>query len=184
MHKPVITTGPVQSNVILLGQAPGVKEPELQRPFAWTAGKTLFSWFQQSSGLIEKDFRESIYIASVCRCYPGKNPKGGGDRVPDKAEIANCSVWLEAEFSILQPTLVIAVGKLAIQQFLTFNKLVDVIGNSFECDRAGQKFTLIPLPHPSGLSTWYRTEPGKTLLAKALSLINDHESFQNLKTKE
>lgn len=176
MHKPVVSCGPVVSKVMLVGQAPGIKEPVLQRPFAWTAGKTLFGWFEEYTGLDEDKFRRSVYMTAVCRCYPGKNPKGG-DRVPNQQEIDNCSTWLEGDFRILQPELVIAVGKLAIQQFLTFNKLTEVVGQTFRCERAGQSFDLIPLPHPSGLSTWPRMEPGKTLLRKALQLVSQHEAF-------
>ena len=93
MHKPVVSGGPVVSSVILVGQAPGDREPLLKRPFAWTAGKTLFRWFEQSAGISEANFRSSIYMAAVCRCFPGKRPEGG-DRVPSDEEIRNCSHWL------------------------------------------------------------------------------------------
>src|SRR5690349_5590040 len=71
MNRPAVSGGPVLSKVLLVGQAPGDKEPVLGRPFAWTAGKTLFKWFQESCGLSEADFRSSIYMAAVCRCFPG-----------------------------------------------------------------------------------------------------------------
>lgn len=179
MHKPVVSCGPVVSRVMLVGQAPGVKEPELQRPFAWTAGKTLFGWFEESTGLKEAEFRQRVYMTAVCRCYPGKNPKGG-DRVPNQQEIDNCSSWLNGDFSILKPRLVIAVGKLAIQQFIHFDKLVEVVGRSFPCMREGQDFDVIPLPHPSGLSTWPRMEPGRTLLQEALQMIAEHPAMRDL----
>src|SRR6516162_2600136 len=108
MHKPVVSGGPVVSRVMLVGQAPGDKEPVLGRPFAWTAGKQLFKWFAPL-GLDEEQFRARVYMAAVCRCFPGKNPKGG-DRVPSDEEIANCRPWLEKEVEILRPELVIPVG--------------------------------------------------------------------------
>ncbi len=117
MHKPVVVGRPVTSKVLLVGQAPGVKEPVLGRPFAWTAGKTLFKWLDSALGWNEDTVRERIYFAAVCRCFPGKNPKGG-DRVHDEQEITNCSQWLRREFTLLEPTLVLPVGKLAIRQFL------------------------------------------------------------------
>lgn len=178
MHQPVVSCGPVVSKVILIGQAPGVKEPVLQRPFAWTAGKTLFGWFQEYTGLDEAQFRGCVYMTAVCRCYPGKNPKGG-DRVPNQTEINNCKVWLDADFKLLQPELVIAVGKLAIQQFMSFDKLVEVVGQTFKIERDGFKFDVIPLPHPSGVSTWPRMEPGKSLLQHALRQISEHRAFPN-----
>ena len=53
MQRPVVSGGPVVSKVLLVGQAPGDKEPTLGRPFAWTAGKTLFRWFEERCGLDE-----------------------------------------------------------------------------------------------------------------------------------
>ena len=47
MLPPPVSGGPVLSKVMLVGQAPGVREPVLGKPFAWTAGRTLFGWFEQ-----------------------------------------------------------------------------------------------------------------------------------------
>jgi uracil-DNA glycosylase len=179
MHKPVVSGGPVVSKVMLVGQAPGDKEPILGRPFAWTAGKTLFGWFEETAGLHEAAFRSSIYMAAVCRCFPGKKATGG-DRVPSAVEVSNCSAWLECEIDILKPELVIPVGKLAIDQFLALPRLDQIIGRQFRVSYSGQLFDLIPLPHPSGASPWHRVEPGKSLLRRALSLIKGHPAFQKL----
>src|SRR5271154_5241934 len=72
MLKPVVVGRPVASRIILVGQAPGAKEPVLGRPFAWTAGKTLFKWFAAGLGWNEEEVRNRIYFAAVCRCFPGK----------------------------------------------------------------------------------------------------------------
>jgi uracil-DNA glycosylase len=176
MHKPVVSGGAVVSRVMLVGQAPGVKEPQFGRPFAWTAGRTMFGWFEKHCGWSESDFRAAIYMAAVCRCFPGKT-KAGGDRVPDAIEIKNCAHWLEEEIAILQPELVIPVGKLAILQFMEFDKLTDVIGEKFEAEFQGHPFDLIPLPHPSGASPWHRMEPGVSLLGNAMRLIRNHPAF-------
>ena len=176
MHRPPVSGGPVVSKVLLVGQAPGDREPKLGRPFAWTAGKTMFRWFEKDCGLDEAAFRSSIYMAAVCRCFPGKKPKGG-DRVPDREEIANCASWLEAEFRILQPELVIPVGKLAIEQFVPCRSLSEVIGKQMRIEFAGQQTDLIPLPHPSGASPWPRVEPGRSLLRTAIRLISRHPAL-------
>jgi uracil-DNA glycosylase len=177
MHKPVVSGGPVLSKVMLVGQAPGDKEPVLGRPFAWTAGKTLFRWFEETCGLTEAQFRSAIYMAAVCRCFPGKKPSGG-DRIPSKEEIANCSGWLKREFEILEPELVMAVGKLAIGEFLPQPRLDQVVGRQFRIRSNGRTFDLVPLPHPSGASPWHRIEPGKTFLARALELIKGHAAMR------
>jgi uracil-DNA glycosylase len=176
MHKPVVSGGPVLSKVLLVGQAPGDKEPIMGRPFAWTAGKTLFKWFDESTGLTEAQFRNGIYMAAVCRCFPGKK-ETGGDRVPSRDEIANCNSWFQKEIAILQPELVIPVGKLAIEQFLADGRLDQCIGKQFHVRYRTHSFDLIPLPHPSGASPWHRMEPGKTLLGRALNLIARHPAF-------
>jgi uracil-DNA glycosylase len=182
MHKPVVSGGPVLSKVLLVGQAPGDKEPIMGRPFAWTAGKTLFKWFEQAAGLSEVEFRNSIYMAAVCRCFPGKK-ETGGDRVPSKEEIANCANWLEKEIALLEPELVIPVGKLAIEQFLPNGRLDQVVGKLFNVRDGKHHFDLLPLPHPSGASPWHRMEPGKTLLNEALHLFRAHPAGLSLRER-
>ncbi|MGC4071917.1 MAG: uracil-DNA glycosylase family protein [Nibricoccus sp.] len=179
MVPPPVAGNPVNSGVMLVGQAPGDKEPKLGRPFAWTAGKTLFGWFNAALGWREEQARERIYFAAVCRCFPGKNPRGG-DRVPAPDEIENCAHWMRREFALIEPKLVIPVGKLAIAQFLPDAPLAEVVGRRFAIERDGRSFDLIPLPHPSGASTWHRMEPGKTLLQKSLGLIAEHAAVRAL----
>lgn len=172
----VVVGPPVLSKVMLLGQAPGPREANFGKPFAWTAGKTLFTWFQRI-GIGEEDFRKFVFISAVCRCFPGKAP-GGGDRVPSKTEIQNCSRWVSREIEILRPELIIPVGRLAIEQFLSFEKLNDIIGQKFP-DPLRSGTEIIPLPHPSGVSSWFKTQPGIGLLENALNLIANHTAFKN-----
>jgi uracil-DNA glycosylase len=186
MIGPVVTGLPVVSPVMLIGQAPGAREGPAGKPFAWTAGKTMFSWFGSlgSAGLTEDQFRERVYMAAVCRCFPGK-AKGGGDRVPSAEEIERCGRHLAREALLLRPRLVIPVGKLAIAQVLPeVAALADVIGAPRRGELAGVAFDVIALPHPSGASTWHRMEPGKTLLARALREIARHEAWQAVVTAD
>jgi uracil-DNA glycosylase len=179
MVGPPVACAPVLSTVMFLGQAPGPHEASIGRPFAWTAGKTLFGWLA-TIGLTEAEVRARTYFAAVCRCFPGKS-SGGGDRVPDAGEIARCAPFIAAELRLLRPELVIPVGKLAIAQVLpAARQLVDVIGTQHRVRYHGRDVDLIPLPHPSGASTWHRMEPGKTLLCAALARIAAHPSWQAL----
>lgn len=181
MQPPPVAGRAVYSQVMLVGQAPGVKEPIMQKPFAWTAGKTLFKWFRDACEIDEETFRSRVYMAAVCRYFPGKKPTGkGGDRVPNATEIETCSQWLRAEFDLLEPELVIPVGKLAIAQFMTYRSMDAHIGQLFHCTYSGHAFDVIPLPHPSSASPWPRVEPGKTLLHKALGLIVAHPAMQGI----
>jgi uracil-DNA glycosylase len=178
MTGPPVTGNPVVSPVMLIGQAPGPKEIEVHKPFAWTAGKTLFGWFSLI-GLEENEFRSRVYMAAVCRCFPGKSPRGG-DRPPSREEVANCGQWLQHEFRLLRPKLVLPVGKLAIQQLLPVKKLDEVIGRQHAVSVEDFTTDVIPLPHPSGASTWHRMEPGKSLLQQALALVRAHPSWREV----
>ncbi len=178
MIRPVVHGPAVVSRVLLVGQAPGPREGSFGRPFAWTAGKTMFGWFEGALGIGEEALRERVYIAAVARCFPGK-AKGGGDRKPDPAEISRCRGFLEREVAILQPDLVLPIGALAIEQITGHKgKLVDIVGTLRRCRYHGREVDVIALPHPSGASTWHRTAPGKPLLEAALTLLARHPAMQ------
>jgi uracil-DNA glycosylase len=164
----------VASRIFLLGQAPGPHEARLGRPFAWTAGKTLFSWLERATGASEEEVRARIYISAVVRCFPGKT-SGGGDRVPTAAE---CELWrdfIAREIDILRPRLLLPVGRLAIQEVLGHTEpIAAVVGRALRTQFHGVEMDAIPLPHPSGASTWFKLEPGRALLARALRLVAAH----------
>jgi uracil-DNA glycosylase len=181
MIGPVVHGPPVASRVLLVGQAPGPREGSFGKPFAWTAGRTLFRWFEEATGLAEEQFRARIYMAAVARCFPGKS-SGGGDRRPDAGEVDRCRRFLEAEVRILRPELVIPVGTLAIDEVLgKGNKLAEVIGTKARVTYHGVAMDAICLPHPSGASPWHKIEPGKTLLARAMQLVARHPAMQEVR---
>jgi uracil-DNA glycosylase len=179
MQSTPVSGGAVVSDVMIIGQAPGPRERTLKRPFAHTAGKTLFHWFEQFCRLNEASVRSNIYFAAVCRCFPGKN-SSGTDRVPAPDEVLSCSSWMDNEIQILRPRLIIPVGRLAIMQFMDCAKLEEVIGRKFRVTRAGCRFDLIPLPHPSGASPWHKISPGLRLTERALKLIGRHPAIESL----
>jgi uracil-DNA glycosylase len=178
MIGPVVHGGPVASRVLLLGQAPGPREGSFGKPFAWTAGRTMFGWFERALGIDEERFRGAVYMAAVARCFPGK-ASGGGDRRPDNDEVARCETWLSREVAILEPELVLAVGTLAIERVLgSKSPLADIVGTTRRATWHGREVDVIPLPHPSGASPWHRIEPGKTLLDKALKRLARHPAMR------
>jgi uracil-DNA glycosylase len=177
MIGPVVHGPAVASRVMLVGQAPGPREGAFGRPFAWTAGRTMFGWFERTMGVDEETFRARIYMAAVARCFPGKAP-GGGDRRPDAEEAARCETWLARESAILEPDLVIAVGTLAIERVLGEKApLADIVGSTRRCRWHGREVDVVALPHPSGASPWHRIEPGKTLLDRALRRLAAHPTM-------
>ena len=160
---------------MLVGQAPGQVEKTDQRPFAGRAGKTLFKWLAQA-GLGEMEAREQIYIAAITRCYPGPSASGRGDRVPSQDEQDLCSHWLDAELALIRPVVVIPVGRLAIDRFLGKAPLDRLIGREHVRELNGREVSVIPLPHPSGASSWIHGAGHSILLADALSLLRGHFS--------
>lgn len=170
---------PVDTRILLLGQAPGLHEGPLGRPFAYTAGKTLFKWLHEAIGADEATVRDMIYFSAVARCFPGKATHGAGDRVPDRTEIQNCRSHLALEVEILKPELILAVGRLAMTEALgpMFKRaftLNDVVGQKFSVTFHGIQTEVIPLPHPSGVSRWPHSPEGRRRLAGALALIREH----------
>jgi uracil-DNA glycosylase len=178
MIGPVVHGPAVMSRVLLVGQAPGPHEGKFGKPFAWTAGKTLFRWFTQATGAEEEAVRRAVYFAAVNRCFPGK-AKGGGDRRPSPDEIANCRPFLVGEVKALKPRLVIPVGTMAIAEVLGHTgPLTEVVGKVLQTRYHDQETAVIALPHPSGASTWHKREPGMALLANALELLGAHDVMQ------
>lgn len=165
-----IVSAAERPRVMLVGQAPGKVEKEGGKPFAGRAGRTLFRWFERA-GIDEPTARRSIYIAAVTRCYPGPSPSGRGDRVPNATERANCAPWLERELVIIRPALLIPVGRLAIERFLPPLPLDELIGREHDLTLPGGHSVAIPLPHPSGASSWVHQGDHPRLLDRALDLI-------------
>jgi uracil-DNA glycosylase len=159
---PVFEGRPGQ-RAMVVGQAPGAVEGVERRPWRGRAGRTLRLWL----GLDEVAFYETFYCASVTRCYPGRSPAGTGDRVPTPREQELCGFWFDWELRLLRPTLIVAVGGLAIRRLLGFRSLDPCVGATFE--HAGA--TVIPLPHPSGVSRWLNVPANRLRLDEALGLI-------------
>jgi uracil-DNA glycosylase len=149
----------------MYGQAPGVAEGEERRPWRGRAGKTLRRWLD----LEEDEFYESFYCASVTRCYPGRAPSGRGDRTPTPREQELCSFWMDRELKLLRPDLIVPVGGLAIRRLLGVSGLADCVGRRYELEGAA----VIPLPHPSGASSWLNSPANRELTARAAALVRE-----------
>jgi uracil-DNA glycosylase len=169
---PIISLA-VAPRVMLVGQSPGQVEAEGGKAFAGRAGRTLFKWFAEA-GIDEATARKRIYIAAVTRCYPGPSPSGRGDRVPSADEQAACAGWLERELAIIRPRIIIPVGKLAISRFVADQPLDRLIGRALVAGKLPRQPLLIPLPHPSGASSWIHQGNHPILLRDAIGLIEQH----------
>ena len=187
--------GKISAEVMLIGQAPGITEVQVKRPFNAGSGKRLFKWLEDAEW-DEDDFRDNQYMTAVTKCYPGRHPNGKGDRVPSRAEQKLCRPFLETEIRLVQPKLMLLVGKLAIQLlFPSKMKLTEMIGtaiyfsptvltDSRQFDKSqgevvkhyrGEKNGryVVPIPHPSGASLWPNKPENKALILNAMHLIRD-----------
>jgi uracil-DNA glycosylase len=153
--------------IVLIGQAPGSVSHRRGYHFAGPAGTFLSDWLDRA-GFPPGYFRQHVYLTSLTRCFPGKSRSGKGDRAPSAAEIALCRPFLERELSLIQPRLVLLVGKLAIDAFLDKRTLAETVGRVFERDNR----VLLPLPHASGVSRWLNDAANRALLDRALAELS------------
>jgi uracil-DNA glycosylase len=158
-----VLEGHAGQRAYMYGQAPGIVEGEERRPWRGRAGQNLRRWLD----LDEETFYTIFYCASVTRCYPGRSPSGSGDRVPAPREQELCSFWLDWELRVLRPELIVTVGGLATRRLVPGRSFGECIGTTFDHDGA----TVIPLPHPSGVSRWLNAPENRARLDVALGLI-------------
>jgi uracil-DNA glycosylase len=149
----------------MYGQAPGIVEGEERRPWRGRAGQTLRRWL----ALDEETFYATFFCASVTRCYPGRAPSGRGDRTPTPREQELCRFWRDWELELLRPRLIVTVGGLALKGLLGLpGSLTGHIGSRYELHGVA----VVPLPHPSGASSWPNLPANKARLDRALELVD------------
>ena len=166
----VIFSGSAAAQIMIIGQAPGITEKEAGRPFNAGSGKRLFQWLQQA-GIDENWFRQTQYMTAVTKCYPGRTKTGSGDRVPSKTEQALCRPFLDKELRLVNPQLILPVGKLAISLFYPSSQpLNEIIGTQ----KKAEGRWVVPLPHSSGASRWHQTEANRLLIQQSIDLIARH----------
>jgi uracil-DNA glycosylase family 4 len=126
--------GDPDADVMIVGEAPGAREDELGRPFVGRAGKLLDELLAEA-GLD----RERVYITNVVKARPP------GNRDPRADEVAHHMPWLEAQLALIQPALVVPLGRHALAHFSDGARISEVHGT--EIIERGR--TLFPLYHPA-----------------------------------
>jgi uracil-DNA glycosylase family 4 len=170
-----IFSGKIGARLMIIGQAPGITEVEAGRPFNAGSGSRLFQWLGVA-GIDEDSFRSEEYMTSVTKCYPGKARNGGGDRVPTRAEQELCRPFLEAEIQIIDPRIIMPVGRLAVNLFYPPHlPLSQIIGT----ERHINGRWIIPFPHPSGASRWHQIEENRKKIEAAISLLQERRGQIN-----
>ncbi|MBI1877909.1 MAG: hypothetical protein HYR94_06740 [Chloroflexi bacterium] len=168
-----IFAGPASAQVMVVGQAPAkVEMGQAHVPFGPGRGRQrspLWGWLEQA-GWSEAEFRARHYFSAITKCYPGKSNGGQGYRVPTAAEREFCRPWVERELAIIQPRVIIPLGRVAIERFLPKLKgqaLEQIIGQIFEHEAA----FIVPLPHPSGVSRWLNAPENRARVEAAIAQL-------------
>ncbi len=172
---PAVFSGVAGARIMTIGQAPGITEVQAGRPFNAGSGRRLFQWLADA-GIEEDWFRRTQYMTSVTKCYPGRANGGSGDRVPSRTEQRFCRPFLEREIALVNPALIIPIGRLAIDLFYPKRlSLREIIGTQKQVDGRW----IVPLPHPSGASRWHQIEENRARIRQAVALIRAHvEQFE------
>jgi uracil-DNA glycosylase family 4 len=132
--------GDSRAGVMFVGEAPGRKEDETGVPFVGASGKLVNAMLEIAG--IERDH---VFIANVVRCRPPNN------RNPKAFEIRACAGWLAEQIRLIQPELVVPLGRYALQHFLPKGKVTQLRGELHEIEYRERPLRLFPLLHPSAV---------------------------------
>lgn len=176
--RPLVEGRPTD-RIMLIGQAPGHLAVAEGRPLTGPTGRVLNRWLDRA-GFPSGTLHKHIYLSMLTRCDPGKHPRADGDRLPSRAEVATCQPYLDAELALLQPEVILLLGRMAIRRFLGVDRLEDAVGRTF----GGQDVVynplwpgilharLLPLPHASTMSRWLNVPQHEAMLAQALTHLD------------
>ncbi len=126
--------GPVDAEIMFIGEGPGFHENEQGRPFVGAAGKYL----EELLAKINLK-REDVYIGNVVKCRPPNNR----DPLPD--ELAACSDFLERQIQVISPKVIVTLGRYSMARFLPNAKISDVHGQSYRI----KGHLVVPMFHPA-----------------------------------
>lgn len=126
--------GPVDANILFIGEGPGFHENEQGRPFVGAAGKYLEELLAKINLR-----REQVFIGNVVKCRPPNNR----DPLPD--ELAACSDYLERQIQVINPKVIVTLGRYSMARFLPNAKISDVHGQSFRIKGR----LVVPMFHPA-----------------------------------
>ena len=132
--KSVPGEGPANSEIMFIGEGPGMNENEQGRPFVGAAGSFLNQLLAQA-GLK----REEVWIGNVVKCRPPEN------RDPMPEELAACNVYLERQIEALNPSIIVTLGRFSMGKFMPGAKISAVHG---QMRRIGNRF-VIAMFHPA-----------------------------------
>lgn len=134
----VFGEGNADAKIYFLGEAPGQSEDKQGRPFVGRAGK-LLNTLLEHIGMQRAD----VYISNIVRFRPPNN------RPPTAAEIAAFLPYVNEEIAIIQPLLIVTLGRFSLAKFLPTDKITQVHGTLHTADWQGRLVHIFPLYHPA-----------------------------------
>lgn len=137
--KTVFGVGDRQAQWLVVGEAPGADEDRQGEPFVGRAGQLLNSMLR-GIGLA----REQVYIANVLKCRPP------GNRDPKPEEVAHCLPYLERQIALLNPRIMLAVGRIAAQNLLATDTPIGKLRGRVHAF-GSQRIPLVVTYHPAYL---------------------------------
>jgi len=174
--------GYAHQRVMLVGQAPGARGHVTGIPWSGPIGDILRGWLERA-GFPAAHWRETWYLTSLTKCFPGKARQGKGDRAPSAAEIALCGDHLATELAFVRPEIIVTLGKLAATRFVPGARrmaLAELVGACFTVDLDHGPTVVVPLPHPSGVSRWLNDPANRERLATGLALLAEEREKRGL----
>jgi uracil-DNA glycosylase family 4 len=126
--------GPVDAEVMFIGEGPGFNEDQQGRPFVGPSGR-LLNELLASIGLA----RDQVYITNVVKCRPPNN------REPMPQEIAACAPYLERQLALIKPKVVVTLGRYSMAKFFPGASITKIHGQP---KRIGAAF-YFPMFHPA-----------------------------------
>lgn len=137
--KVVFGEGNAEAKIMFVGEAPGKKEDEVGIPFVGSSGRILDKMLASI-----KMNRENVYVTNICKCRPPEN------RDPLPQEIQKCFGWLEKQIAIIDPKIIVTLGKFALNSFFPDEKISQVHGKIIETKNSKLGIiNIFPLHHPA-----------------------------------
>ena len=146
MIGPVVHGPPVASRVLLLGQAPGPREGSFGKPFAWTAGRTMFGWFERALGIDEERFRADRVHGGRGAMLPGQGERRRRSQARQRRGGSAARRGSRAKWPSSSRSSSLAVGTLAIERVLGAKApLAEIVGTTRRARWHGRDVDVIPL---------------------------------------
>lgn len=133
-------SGSTSARVLFVGEAPGANEDREGQPFVGASGRLLDAMLE-AVGIARND----VFIANVVRCRPPQN------RNPRAREVTACAGWLAEQIRLIDPALVVTLGRFALQHFVPDGKITRMEGELLEVEYGSRAVRLYPLLHPAAI---------------------------------